>query len=78
MVLLTIREHDEKPDDEEDEDMVSKAEKDFFSIVETEKKVRDEADAKREAALTDAKKGIAQEGTTHEQYQENGEAEQVS
>jgi len=52
--------------------MVEKAEKDFFSIVETEKKARDEADAKREAALTEVKQGIAQEGTTHEEYQENG------
>lgn len=66
------REHEEKHDDEEEEDMVEKAEKDFFSIVDTEKKAREDADAKREAALNDVKKGIAQEGTTHDQYQENG------
>ncbi|XP_020904970.1 dynein intermediate chain 3, ciliary [Exaiptasia diaphana] len=70
------KEHEEKPEDDEEEDMVAKAEKDFFSIVETEKKAREEAEAKREAAISEVKKGIAQEGTTHEEYQENGEPEQ--
>lgn len=54
--------------------MVSKAETEFFKIVEAEKKALEEAENKRNAALADVKQAIAQEGVTHEEYKE-GEAE---
>ena len=54
--------------------MVSKAEAEFFKIVEAEKKALEEAESKRNAAFAEVKQAIAQEGVTHEEYQE-GESE---
>ena len=65
----------EQAEEEEGEDLVSKAEAEFFKIVEAEKKALQEAENKRNAAFTEVKQAIAQEGVTHEEYQE-GESEE--
>ena len=67
-------ENHEQAEEEEGEDLVSKAETEFFKIVEAEKKALEEAENKRNAALAEVKQAIAQEGVTHEEYKE-GEAE---
>lgn len=65
----------EQAEEEEGEDLVSKAEAEFFKIVDAEKKALEEAENKRNAALAEVKQAIAQEGVTHEEYQE-GESEE--
>ena len=60
----------EQAEEEEGEDLVSKAEAEFFKIVETEKKALEEVENKKNAALAEVKQAIAQEGVTHEEYQE--------
>ena len=60
----------EQAEEEEGEDLVSKAEAEFFKIVEAEKKALEEAENKKNAALAEVKQAIAQEGVTHEEYQE--------
>ena len=60
----------EQAEEEEGEDLVSKAETEFFKIVEAEKKTLEEAENKKNAALAEVKQAIAQEGVTHEEYQE--------
>ena len=68
-VCLSYREEASKePEEDEDEDLVSKAEEEFFKIVEAERKAREEADRKH-GAVAEVKQGLAQEGTTHEDYQ---------
>jgi len=57
-------------DDNEDEDVIEKAEKAFFSTVDTEKKVREAKDAGKNQALEEVKAGIMQEGASHEEYKE--------
>lgn len=74
---LKLREEThEQAEEEEGEDLVSKAEAEFFKIVEAEKKALQEAENKRFAAFAEVKQAIAQEGVTHEEYQE-GESESV-
>ncbi|KAJ7373548.1 Dynein intermediate chain 2, axonemal [Desmophyllum pertusum] len=68
----------EQADDEEGEDLVSKAEAEFFKIVEAEKKALEEAENKRNAAFAEVKQAIAQEGVTHEEYQEGENEEKQS
>ena len=60
----------EQAEEEEGEDLVSKAEAEFFKIVEAEKKALEEAENKKNAALAEVKQAFAQEGVTHEEYQE--------
>ena len=73
MCLALFREEThEQAEEEEGEDLVSKAEAEFFKIVEAEKKALEEAENKRNAALAEVKQAIAQEGVTHEEYQEGG------
>ncbi|EDO40075.1 predicted protein [Nematostella vectensis] len=65
------KDHEEKPEEDDEEDMIEKAEKDFFSIVEAEKKARLETEAKKMAALNDVKQALAQDGVTHEEYKDD-------
>lgn len=71
-LALFREETHEQAEEEEGEDLVSKAEAEFFKIVEAEKKALEEAENKRNAALAEVKQAIAQEGVTHEEYQEGG------
>lgn len=68
----------EQAEEEEGEDLVSKAEAEFFKIVDAEKKALEEAENKRNAAFSEVKQGIAQEGVTHEEYQEGASEEKQS
>lgn len=68
----------EQVEEEEGEDLVSKAEAEFFKIVEAEKKALEEAENKRNAALAEVKQAIAQEGVTHEEYKDEDTEEKKS
>lgn len=68
----------EQADEEEGEDLVSKAEAEFFKIIDAEKKALEEAENKRNAAFSEVKQAIAQEGITHEEYQEGASEEKQS
>ena len=73
------REEEKHVEDDDGEDLVAKAERDFFAVVEAEKKIRDEKEAKSRAALADVDE--EQKGVTSEDYKEseekpsNGEAQ---
>ena len=68
----------EQAEEEEGEDLVSKAETEFFKIVEAEKKALEEAENKRNAALAEVKQAISQEGVTHEEYKDEETEEKKS
>ena len=68
----------EQAEEEEGEDLVTKAEAEFFKIVEAEKKALEEAENKRNAALAEVKQAIAQEGVTHEEYKDEETEEKKS
>ncbi|XP_068717827.1 dynein intermediate chain 3, ciliary-like [Montipora capricornis] len=65
--------HEQPTEDEEGEDLVSKAEAEFFKIIEAEKKALEEAENKRTAAFAEMKQAIAQEEVTHEDYKQDDE-----
>ena len=67
---MFYREEAHEPEEEEGEDLVTKAEAEFFKIIEAEKKALEEADRKRNAAFSDVKQAMDQEAVTHEEYRD--------
>ena len=65
--------HEQAAEEEEGEDLVVKAEAEFFKIIEAEKKALEDAENKRNVALAEMKRAIAQEEVTHNDYKEEGE-----
>lgn len=65
--------HEQAAEEEEGEDLVSKAEAEFFKIIEAEKKALEDAENKRNVALAEMKRAIAQEEVSHNDYKEDGE-----
>lgn len=75
MKRLREETHEQAAEEEGEEDLVSKAEAEFFKIIEAEKKALEDAENKRNVALAEMKQAIAQEGVTHDDYKQDEEEE---
>ena len=71
---MTFREEAEKHEEDGEEDLIQKAEEDFFAVIEAEKKVRETKERQQMESLKQMKKTLTGE-VAQEEYKETKETE---